>query len=92
MPRSLPPADSVAPPSSQHPRSVPHDDFVFPQRAIKRLLEVWKATHVTWRKVSSDGRCPLYAGVNFTYHHVWYVEACELNVLSLYSFPCNQSY
>ena len=71
----MPPAGSKDLPSIHHMRSVTHDDSVYPQELIKRLLKVWNAIHVSWGKVSIDEGCPLYSGDNFTAHHVWSVSA-----------------
>ena len=64
MPGNLPPAGSVAFPSSQHPRSGLLTNGVFPQEPSRRFLEVWKEIHFNQGKVSSDEGCPLYSGDN----------------------------
>ena len=92
MPGKLPPAGLDCSTYIQHPCSGPHDDGVSPQEEIKCLLDVWKEIHVSRRKVRSDEWCMMYPSDNLTAHHVWSVEAREINVPSLLSLPCNQSY
>ena len=70
MPGNLPLSGYMVSASSQHPRSVNHEDGASPQEAIIYLLEVWKAIHVSWGKVSPDEGCPMYFGDYFTAHHI----------------------
>ena len=70
---------------------VPHEDGVSPKEFIKRLIDVCKVIHVSQVKLSSNERCPLYSGDDFTDLHVWSVEARGLDVPSHRSIPCNQS-
>ena len=61
---------------------------------IKVLLQkCWVGPpNVSRVKVSSDEGFPLYSGEYIIAHHIWCVEAHGLNVPSLLSLPCNQSY
>ena len=92
MPVILPSAGFEGYTSGQHPCSGTHDEGVYPQEAITRLLKVWNSIHVRRGKLSYDEGCMLYTGDYFTAHNVWSVVARCLNVPFLWYLPCNQYY